>query len=380
MIYLDNAATTGKKPESVIQAVNEAMVNLSVNAGRGSYASARKAAQVMDECRNNLLKVGKITSGYHAYFLPSATIALNQLILGLELDQYSTVYASPFEHNAVMRPLNAMCRKTGARTEILPFVRQTWKLDAEETESMFLTQRPDYIFISMVSNTTGYILPVEEIVRAAHEYGAKVIVDCAQAFGAIDISFEKIDADAYVFAGHKTLYGPYGIAGLIIKDSFQMIPGLYGGTGSDSLNLEMPTPHAGGYEPGSANVSAICGLNAALKWIESVGVENIQEHEKKLITYFEERVQKCERIKLFLPPTDCRSSIVAFAVEGYQSHEVGEILDDEFQIAVRTGYQCAPLVHDWLGTKPYAGIVRMSVGFFNTVDDVIQIAEAIKTL
>lgn len=380
MIYLDNAATTGRKPDKVICAVTNAMTNLSVNAGRGSYAIARDAVHIMDECRTNLLNLSRIASGYHVFFSPSATVALNQIILGLDLDCYSNVFVSPFEHNAVMRPLHSVIDKNMANLHVLPFDRENWTMNFAETESMFLTHHPAYVFISMVSNTTGYILPVQAIVNLAHMYGAKVIVDCAQALGAIESNLYDIGADAYVFAGHKTLYGPYGIAGFILKDSTSLKPGIFGGTGSDSLNLNMPSAEAGGFEPGSANVSAICGLNEAIKWIHNISVEKIQEHESRLVDYLITELSRIDKVRLFVPPDEFRSGIVAFDVDGYLSHDVGEILDEEFDIAVRTGYQCAPLIHEWLGTKPYSGVVRASVSYFNTEDDVANLVEAIRTL
>ena len=262
MIYLDNAATTGRKPEATIQALMDAYRATSVNAGRGSYAAAREAVNTIDTCRTELLNLCHIVSGYHVYFAPSATISLNEIILGLSLDGYSNVYVTPFEHNAVIRPLHAVCKKSGACLHVLPFIRGSWEMDSAAIESMFLAAKPDFVFLSMVSNTTGYLLPVKELTQLAHAYDARVIVDCAQALGAVEANYADIGADAYVFAGHKTLYGPYGIAGMILKDGFQIEPGLFGGTGSDSLNANMPDPASGGYEPGSANVPAIYGLYA----------------------------------------------------------------------------------------------------------------------
>ena len=247
MIYLDNAATTGVKPEAVYQALADAQRAISVNAGRGSYAAAREAVSAIDSCRADLLALCHIPNGYHVYFAPSATISLNEIILGLSLDAYTNVYVTPFEHNAVMRPLHAMCAKSGASLRLLPFDRKSWSLDSAAAESMFLSEKPDFIFMSMVSNATGYQLPVKELTDLAHQYGARVIVDCAQAIGAVDAQFAEIAADAYIFAGHKTLYGPYGIAGMILKTDYQPAPGLFGGTGTSSLDLAMPPAADGGW-------------------------------------------------------------------------------------------------------------------------------------
>ena len=380
MIYLDNAATTGRKPEEVIEAVAEAMRSLSVNAGRGSYALARKASDLMDECRQRLLKLAKIRSGYHVFFAPSATIAMNQLILGMTCDLYSTIYVSPFEHNAVMRPIQAICDAKGCTFQQLPFDRQSWAFNATEAESLFLQKRPDYVFVSMVSNTTGFVLPLAQIISLAHNYGAKVIVDCAQAMGSLDVDFAALDADAYVFAGHKTLYGPYGVAGILLSEHWKDPSGISGGTGTDSLRLTMPPFHAGGFEPGSPNLPAIAGLNAALRWIEQITVQQIEQHERALIASLSNKLSSMGNIQLYLPPEDHCSNMVAFNVRDYESRDVGQILDEEFDIGVRTGYQCAPLVHDWLGSKSYGGLVRLSVSYFNTQDDINSAYKALVTL
>ncbi len=380
MIYLDNAATTGTKPDCVVEAVAETMRSLSVNAGRGSYALARMASDLMDECRQRLLLLTNLTTGYRVFFAPSATIAMNQLMLGIQCDSYSTFYVSPFEHNAVMRPLKALCDAKGCAYQQLPFDRQSWAFDSAAAESMFLKQRPDYVFISMVSNTTGFVLPLEQIIPLAHAYGAKVIVDCAQAMGSVDVDFAALDADAYVFAGHKTLYGPYGIAGALLSTHWKDPSGIFGGTGTDSLQLNMPAFDAGGFEPGSPNLPAIAGLNEALKWIEQVTVTTIEQHERVLIQSLATKLTNITGAKLYLPPEGKYSSMLSFNMNGYDCRDIGQILDEEFSIFVRTGYQCAPLVHDWLGSKPHGGIVRLSVSYFNTQADIDAAYQALTTL
>lgn len=379
MVYLDNAATTAQKPEAMLEAYNRALRELSVNAGRGSYAMARQASQVIESCRQKVLKLGKAEQ-YSVYFSPSATMSLNQIILGLKPDQYATVYVTPFEHNAVMRPLNALCQQTGCKWAVLPFDRDTWTLDRSKAEAMFLRNPPLAVFASMVSNVTGVVLPIAELTKLAHDCNARMVVDMAQAFCAVDADLTALDADAYVFAGHKTLYGPFGIAGMILKNNWRPDPGLFGGTGSDSLNLGMPGPEAGGYEPGSPNVPAIAALDAALSWIDENGIHNITEHELSLVNRMAGALDQMKSVQMYCPPEHLRSSIVAFNVDGYLSRDVGEILDDEFGIAVRTGYQCAPLIHDWLGTREAGGVVRASVGAFTTEQDVDALISALSTL
>ncbi len=380
MIYLDNAATTGRKPETVIEAVNSAMKDLCVNPGRGSYDLARKASSLIDETRINILDLARLSKGYHVVFSPSATIAFNQIILGMKYDEWTNIYVSPFEHNAVMRPLHAISEKYGNNIYQIPFHKDNWSVDEKRLISLFLENKPDYVFLSMVSNTTGFRLPIKNIIELAKKYGAKVVVDCAQAFGSINVDFSDIGADAYVFAGHKTLYGPYGIAGIIIDENWPFDSGILGGTGTDSLSLKMPGIYDGGWEAGSMNIPAIAGLDAAVKWAKQINPSVIENHELQLIRHVVKTFLEHPEIKLYIPPDCAISNIIAFNVEGYNCRDVGEILNDEFDIAVRTGYQCAPLVHDWLNTKQFGGIVRASVSWYNSLEDVDTLVNAVVSL
>ncbi len=379
MICLDNAATTGRKAPGVVKAVCDAMEHLSVNAGRGSYAAAREAARRIDACRESLLRLAGLTGGWRVCFAPSATVALNQIILGMPCDRYSGFYVTPFEHNSVMRPLDALCRRAGCRWYELPFDRETWRFDAEEAEVQFRRAKPDVVFASVVSNTTGLVLPALELTRLAHRFGAKVVLDCSQALGAVDLPWKAIGADAMVFAGHKTLLGPYGAAGILLSERWDLKGGILGGTGTRSLDLTMPGPDAGGLEPGSLDVSALCGLKAGVDWLLERGVAALAAEERRLIGLFEAGCRALPKVRLLLPPQERRSGIAAFTVEGYRSEDVGDILDGEFGIAVRTGYQCAPLVHDWLGTRE-SGVVRASVSWFNTEEEIRALTAALATL
>lgn len=380
MVYLDNAATTQPKPKPVIDAVTSAMNGMHINAGRGGYALARQASATIDACKEKLLRLAQIRGGYHVYFAPSATVAMNQLIFGLSCGAYTNAYVSPFEHNASMRPLEALCQQRGVHRLMLPFHREDWAFDKERCSDLFLKDKPDYVIVSMVSNTTGYVLPVREIVAITHSFGGKVIVDCAQALGSIEVDLSAIGADAYVFAGHKTLYGPFGVAGMILSDAWRPQVVYYGGTGTDSLSLKMPPPEAGGYEPASPNMIAIAGLEAAIDWICQTSISQIAEHERRLVDHFIKQAKTLSKVQLYLPPFASQSGIVAFNVEGYQSYEIGEILDEEFGICLRTGYQCAPFVHSWLGANHSNGLVRMSVSYFSTQEDISRLVKALETL
>ena len=204
------------------------------------------------------------------------------------------------------------------------------------------TKKPDVIILTAISNVTGYILPFKEIFEIAKEEGAITILDAAQAAGLIDIDMRMVAADVVAFAGHKSLYGPLGIAGFFLRNGIDIGVVLAGGTGSNSLILEMPESVPAKYEASSSNIVAIGGLSAALS---SLNRESHEEKLRELTKYALEELEKLPHVEI-KGTTENMLGIVSFIVSGYKSSEVGEILDSEFDIAVRTGYHCAPYIHD----------------------------------
>lgn len=377
MIYLDNAATTFPKPERVYTALETANRELSFNAGRGSYKAARAASAIIDDTKNRLLSLFHATGYADIVFTPSVTHALNQVLNGLDLTGNSVIYVSPYEHNAVARTVYQLSVNSGASVKMLPLTKDL-QIDLEKAKYQFSINSPSVVILNALSNVTGYILPVAEIFLTAKEYGAITVLDAAQAAGLIDLDMPALNADVLCFAGHKTLMGPFGIGGFLIKHGITLKKVLTGGTGSASLTLDMPEEAPGRYEASSTNVVAIAGLNASLKGLD------INEHRKtlrELTEYLLEALNSIPSVNLMGTfDTDKTLGIVSFVVEGYQSDEVGIILDDEYDIAVRTGYHCAPYIHDYLGDKPYHGTIRIGIGQFNTKEDIDALISAIKSL
>ena len=377
MIYLDNAATTFPKPERVYTALETANRELSFNAGRGSYKAARAASAIIDDTKNRLLSLFHATGYADIVFTPSVTHALNQVLNGLDLTGNSVSYVSPYEHNAVARTVYQLSVNSGASVKMLPLTKDL-QIDLEKAKYQFSINSPSVVILNALSNVTGYILPVAEIFLMAKEYGAITVLDAAQAAGLIDLDMPALNADVLCFAGHKTLMGPFGIGGFLIKHGITLKKVLTGGTGSASLTLDMPEEAPGRYEASSTNVVAIAGLNASLKGLD------INEHRKtlrELTEYLLEALNGIPSVNLMGTfDTDKTLGIVSFVVEGYQSDEVGIILDDEYDIAVRTGYHCAPYIHDYLGDKPYHGTIRIGIGQFNTKEDIDALISAIKSL
>lgn len=374
MIYLDNAATTYPKPECVYLALDKANRN-AFNTGRGSYKTAREASNIKDNVRKKILQLNNIKNA-NVIYTNSATNALNDIIFGLDLNKGDYVYITPFEHNSIVRPLEELKRRKGIIIEIIPFDKKTWEIDIEKTNDMFVLHKPSAIFVSQISNVTGYEIPYNVIFELADKYNSINILDASQGYGIVKINnYSKINY--IVFAGHKSLYGSFGIAGYIKLKSDKLKPNIFGGTGSDTMNPNMPENIPDGYEAGSPNIVAISSLNASIDWLNQV---NIYEHEKKLTDYLIEKIKVINKIKIYVPDEIKNIfGVVSFSMNGYSSEDVGKILDEEYDICVRTGFHCAPLIHDFIGSIESKGTIRIGLNYFNTKKDIDILIEALKT-
>ena len=372
-IYFDNAATTFPKPEEVYSFMDNFYRTNGGNAGRGQYKLAGNASKIIKETRTMLLELLDCTNK-EIIFAPSDTIAMNMVIQGSISESIYSVYISPFEHNAVTRVLHNYEKMGLIKTYILP-LNEEFKYDLNKIEQMFQTVKPDMVIISHASNVCGLIAPVEKIMHLAKMHDAITVVDIAQTAGLVPINLSSDDIDYAVFAGHKTLYGPIGIGGFIKKVNINPNPILFGGTGVDSANQNMPAATPARYEMGSQDIHAISGLYAALKWFLN-NKENIRlvekENHKKLV----EILLKHRNIKIVGPTnrTDC-IGVVSCVFDNYSSDNIGDVLD-RFEIAVRTGLHCSPIAHKTLGTFP-AGTVRFSASYFTSEDDFSVLDEAL---
>lgn len=377
MIYLDNAATTFPKPDCVYDKVNIVQRSIAVNVGRGSYSAASEAMRIVDETRQLLASLVGAASPDDVVFTPSATIAANEIILGLEWDSFKNVYVTPFEHNAIARPLFRKCRELGIEIQMIPFDSNTHMLDEEKLARLFAVNPPDYVFVNHVSNVTGTIVPVEKIAELSKGCGALVIVDGSQSIGLIPIELKKSSIDYLIFAGHKNLYASWGIGGFIANSSYPLKPVLSGGTGSDSLNLDMSQKTPAGFEFASPNIIAIASLHESIKWLKDVSMREIAMHKDQLMQKLIAGLAECG-VLLYLPSDESNhTSVLSFNVPDYEADEIGVILNEDFDIAVRTGYHCAPFIHSFLNTIETKGTVRVSLGYFNTEEDVTALITAI---
>ena len=377
MIYLDNASTTFPKPEQVYLEMDKVNRTLAVNAGRGSYKAAREATHIIEDTKEMLLQLFHAEGIADICFTPSVTHAINLVLTGIGFDSTSVVYVTPYEHNAVARPLKMLQNKYGFSVEFIPITEEL-RIDLEKTAYLFTQKKPSLVIINKVSNVTGYILPAEDLFLLAKKYAAITVMDAAQAAGLCPIDMRTLNADIVCFAGHKTLYGPMGIGGFILKHGIILNPIFAGGTGSNSLNLDMPETAPEKYEAASPNIISIAGLHAALTVLNQ---EEHLEHVVEMTEYLISMLSNISKIQLLgVYSAGITVGIVSFIVDGYSSSEVGKILDDEFDIAVRTGYHCAPFIHDYLNDKAYLGTVRIGIGMFTTKEEINCLIQALETL
>ena len=374
MAYFDNAATTYPKPEVVYASMDQFYRSNGANAGRGRYNLAQSANALIGETRALVQKLLHCPAK-QVVFTPTATIALNIIIQGLIRKGAKTIYISPFEHNAVTRTLHHF-EESGTISVHQLTVSRDLKYDLDRMRFQFEAERPDLVIMSHASNVFGLIAPVTEICSLAKKFGATTVIDMAQTAGLVDCNLGLNVFDFAVFAGHKTLYGPTGISGFVMDPTIDLPPVIFGGTGFESANQNMPLSLPERYEMGTMNISGIAGLNAALKWGLDQGIETIwqkeQEHRNKLISL----LQEYWFVKTVGNYSDCNYvGIVSCLIEGISSDSAGEIFD-RYGIAVRTGLQCAPLAHQFSGTHP-AGTIRFSVGYFTSEDDFEELRKAL---
>lgn len=381
MIYFDNAATTYPKPECVYTAADECHRYFGVNAGRGTYKTARKASEVIQRTRVALAELVNVSNDNNVIFSPSATVAMNIVLNGLDYNSNTTVYITPFEHNAVARPLKRLSDIYGFSIEMLPFDGKTQELDREAMRNRFIVKHPDIVIVNHVSNVTGNILPVDEIFNVSREYGAVNIMDASQSLGLVPIDLSSQKTDFLVFAGHKNLYGSFGTGGFVYNSNVKLKTFLTGGTGSDSLNLNMPEQLPDLYEPASHDIVSISALNASLSWIIDKSIHNIYIHKKELTDYTVQRLSELSSVSLYLPENRGNHiAIISLTHTDYRPEELADIFDNDFDIAVRSGYHCAPYVHKLIGTEDNGGTVRISIGFFNTKDDIDSLINVLREL
>lgn len=377
MIYLDNAATTMHKPQTVIDAVTQAMCSLG-NAGRGATSGALDAARTIHACRAKLARLLGCPRADHVCFTPNSTAALNTVINGV-VRPGDRVVTTVLEHNSVLRPLNRLAAEQSVTVEHAG-CDANGVLDYDELERL-VTPGTRAVVVTHASNVTGNEVDIARVAAMAHAAGALVIVDASQSAGTAHIDMQAMGLDVVCFTGHKGLMGPQGTGGLAVAEGIDVAPWAMGGTGVHSFDALQPLEWPTRLEAGTLNGHGIAGLSAGLDFIEAQGgVEAIAAHEHSLAERFLVGVRKIPGIKLYGAfDQPARSAIVSLNVGDIDSAEISDALMQGWGIATRPGAHCAPLMHRALGTERQ-GVVRFSFGYFNTDEEVDTAIDALRDL
>ena len=382
MIYLDNGATTLRKPECVKEALLEAMASMG-NSGRGVHDASLYAGRTIYRARESLAELLGAAAPEQVVFTANATESLN-LALGGLFGPGDHVITSVCEHNSVLRPLY---RLQGVELSVLPVKaavdskeeRQAGILAYDELEAL-LRPNTKALIITHASNLTGNITDLERAAAFAKKHSLLLIVDAAQTAGAVPVDMERMGIDVLCFTGHKGLYGPQGTGGVCVRPGLSIRPLKVGGSGIHSFDREHPSEMPAALEAGTLNGHGIAGLGAAARWLLETGVEQIRAREQALLRRFVDGVKEVEGVTLYgNPDLDRRTGIQSLNIRDYDSARVADWLYEDYGIAVRGGAHCAPLLHEALGTREQ-GAVRFSFSYFNTEAEADEAAAAVREL
>lgn len=374
MIYFDNAATTLQKPDCVKEAVLEAMEHMG-NSGRGVHEASLYAGRRIFRAREALAELFHAGEPEQVIFTANATESLNLAVTGL-FEPGAHVITTVCEHNSVLRPLYRM---EGVELSLLPIKNRSGILDYERLETL-VKPSSKALIITHASNLTGNLTDLKRAGAFAKKHGLLLIVDASQTAGAVPIDIEDMGIDILCFTGHKGLYGPQGTGGLCIRPGLTLRPLKVGGSGIHSFDKEHPKELPEALEAGTLNGHGIAGLGAATQWILDTGIETIRAKEQKLLERFVRGLQEIEGVTLYGDPDlTKRTTIQSLNIRDYDSAYVCDRLYEDYEIAVRGGAHCAPLLHEALGTKGQ-GAVRFSFSYFNAESEVDTAIEAIREL
>jgi len=372
MIYFDNAATGGVKPKSVISAVKFALENYSANPGRSGHSLSVNTADMVYKAREKSARFFGAEGAETVVFTQNCTQAINFVLKGI-LRRGDHVIVSSLEHNAVMRPLV----KIGVNYSIAE-VSATDDNETVKNFSNLIKPNTKLVFCTGASNVTGKILPISRIGELCRKQGIFFGVDAAQIAGVADIDMKRQNIDFLCVAPHKGLGAPMGIGILIARKNIPQTI-LEGGTGTNSIEFIQPDSLPEKLESGTINVPAIAGVSAGIEHISKAGIRRIYLHELGLIQHLYKEIEKRKKIKLYtpFPKMDSYAPLLVFNLEGTDSFKLANMLSNE-GIATRGGLHCAPLAHKQIGT-PQSGAVRVSAGYFNTMEEINRFLRVIDT-
>lgn len=375
MIYMDNAATTMRKPEVVIEAVVNAMNSMG-NAGRGAHAASLSASRVIYNTRESLAHFFGAEDPKQIVFTNNSTESLNIAIKGI-LEPGDHAVTTMLEHNSVLRPLYEM-EKRGVSLTIVKSDAKG-RISYEELEEA-IQENTKAIICTNGSNLTGNYVDVKRVGEIAKRKGVLLVVDASQTAGVYPIHVQDMNIDILCFTGHKSLLGPQGTGGMYVRTGLQLKPLKSGGSGVQTYSKHHPYDMPTALEAGTLNGHGIAGLGAAIAYLEEEGIDNIREKELQHMWHFYNGVKDIPGIKIYGDfDTEIRCPIVTLNIGDYDSSEVSDELLMTYGISTRPGAHCAPLMHEALGTVEQ-GAVRFSFSHYNTEEEIETAIAAIKEL
>ena len=398
-IYLDNASTSFPKPPQVQDAMMHYLTHVGANPGRSGHQLAIEAAGIIQGARENIARLFNIEDLSRIVFTLNVTESLNTIINGF-LNQGDHVVTTAMEHNSVMRPLKHLEMRGVISLSVIACDRKGF-LDLEALKKA-LNKKTSLVIVNHASNVCGTIQDIRAVRSVIGE--TPLLVDAAQTAGCYPIDVMTDAIDFLAFTGHKGLLGPQGTGGFYMREGLSIRPLKLGGTGSVSEKMEQPEFLPDALESGTQNNVGLAGLGAGVAFLLHEGVEKIREHEKNLLTTFLDALYDAQGVTIYGPLdaarqtatvsitfdsimpgeddpgfTGCGSINLAWLEEGITTNEAGNLLDTEHDILVRSGLHCAPLAHQTLGTYP-EGTIRISFGYFNTLEDVVYTTDIIRKI
>lgn len=376
MIYFDNAATSFPKPEKVYDSIQFHLKNYAANPGRSGHKMAFEAGKAIFQVRELLGQLFNIENPMQVVFTSNATESLNLAIKGL-LKSGDHIITSSMEHNSVLRPIKAL-EKAGITNTIIG-CNEFGCLNPEHIREA-INEKTRLIALTHASNVTGTLMPIEKVGKIAREHNICFLVDAAQTAGVYPIDVKKMGIDLLALPAHKSLFGIQGVGALYIKEGIEIAHFKEGGTGSKSEELIQPLLMPDRYESGTPNTPGIVALGAGLEYLLKEGIDKVREHEKKVTEYFIQKLRGIQKVKLYgAHHLGIQAPVVSINIGEEDSSEIGFLLDDSFQIAVRSGLHCAPLAHKTIGSFEQ-GTIRFSFGYYNTKEEIDRAIEALETI
>jgi len=376
LIYLDNSATSFPKPDVVYDFMHSFYKKHGVNPGRSGFDAALETEEVVSNTRKMLTALFNGGSDHNRLtFSYNATDSLNLILQGLA-EKGDHVVTTMLEHNSVLRPLYHMEQDGRIEVTYLPFDAAGF-VNPDDVKKA-LRKNTKMVVVNHCSNVIGTIQPVAEIGKICRERGVLMVVDGSQSAGAVPVDMQSMNMDVYIFTGHKCLMGPTGIGGSYVREGVTVRHTRYGGTGVRSAHPTHLDEYPYRLETGTLNLVGVAGLHAGVKWITEQGIDNLHRREMALWSKLKEGIEKNSTVTTYCAQTSTNHNpVLSFNIKGFEAGDVGTMLDVDYNIACRTGLQCAPLVHRHMGTEKMHGTVRFSIGPFTSEEHVDAAIEAV---